>query len=79
MRNENAINREAIEKKCHEERDRREAQGKGDRWMEMQRKSMPKLDKSLIGFKLEKLFEYTEPDGSVLVTWCHGEVISVKN
>ena len=40
---------------------------------------MPKLDKSLIGFKLEKLFEYTEPDGSVLVTWCHGEIISVKN
>ena len=47
--------------------------------MEVQRIAAPKLDKSLIGFKLEKLFEYTEPDGSVVPQWCHGEVIGVKN
>jgi hypothetical protein len=81
MELENGIttNREAVKKRAHEERDRREAMGKGDRWMEQQRTSMPIIDNSLIGFKIEKLFEYTEPDGSVVLNWCFGKVVKIKN
>jgi hypothetical protein len=63
--------------KAYAARDRREADGVGDRWSEMQRIVMPNIDSTLIEFKIEVLFEYTETDGTIYLDWCHGEVTSV--
>ncbi len=59
------------------ERDWREAEGVGDRWSEMQRSVMPEIDSTLIEFRIEMLFEYTETDGTTHLDWCHGEVTLV--
>ncbi len=61
--------------KAYAERDKREADRIGDRWSEMQRSVMPDIDSTLVGFKIEKLFEYSETDGTTYLAWCHGEVI----
>ncbi len=50
----------------------------GDRWSEMQRSVMPDIDSTLVGFRIKKLFEYSETDGTTYLDWCHGEVISVN-
>ena len=50
--------------KAYAERDKQEADGIGDRWSEMQRSVMPDIDSTLIGFRIEMLFEYTETDGT---------------
>jgi hypothetical protein len=63
--------------KTYAERDRREADGVGDRWSEMQRSVMPDIDSMLIGFRIAVLFEYTETDGTAYLDWCHGEVTLV--
>lgn len=70
--------REGIKAEAKSEIETREAEGKGDRWSERQKIVMPKI-KTLKGFKIEMLFDYTEPDGSVVMTWCHGIVDSVVN
>ena len=51
--------------KTYAKRDRREADGVGDRWSEMQRSVMLDIDSMLIGFRIEVLFEYTERDGTI--------------
>ena len=58
------------------EQERREADGFGDQLMEMQQTSMPKINNNLIGYLIEMLFEYNDPDGSTL-RWCQGKVLSV--
>jgi hypothetical protein len=63
---------------AYAERDKRETDGTGDRWLEMQRSVMPDIDSTLVGFRIEKLFEYSEIDGTTYLDWCHGEVISVN-
>ena len=50
--------------KTYAKRDRRGVDGVGDRWSEMQRSVMPDIDSTLIGFRIEVLFEYTETDGT---------------
>ncbi len=37
---------------------------------------MPDIDSTLIGFRIEVLFEYTETDGIAYLDWCHGESTS---
>ena len=64
--------------KAYAERDKQEADGIGDRWSEMQRSVMPDIDSTLVGFRIEKLFEYSEIDGTTCLDWCHGEVILVN-
>jgi hypothetical protein len=64
--------------KAYAERDKREADGIGNRWSEMQRSVMPYIDSTLVGFRIEKLFEYSEIDGTTYLDWCHGEVILVN-
>jgi hypothetical protein len=44
----------------------------------MQRSVMPDIDSTLVGFRIEKLFEYSEIDGTTYLDWCHGEVIPVN-
>jgi hypothetical protein len=64
--------------KAYAKRDKREADGIGDRWSEMQRSVMPDIDSTFLGFRIEKLFEYSETDGTTYLDWCHEEVISVN-
>jgi hypothetical protein len=64
--------------KAYAERDKQESDGIGDVWLEMQRIVMPDIDSTLVGFRIEKLFEYSEIDGITYFDWCHGEVISVN-
>ena len=64
--------------KAYSERDKREEDGIGDRWSEMQRSVMPDIDATLVGFRIEKLFEYNETDGTPYLNWCHGQVVSVN-
>ncbi len=59
--------------KTFAKRDRREADGVGDRWSEMQRSVLLDIDSTLIGFRIEVLFEYTETDGTTYLDLCHGE------
>ncbi len=40
---------------------------------------MPNLDSSLIGFKIEMLFSYTETDGSTFLNWYHGRITKIMN
>ena len=39
---------------------------------------MPDIDATLVGFRIEKLFEYNETDGTPYLNWCHGQVVSVN-
>ncbi len=64
--------------KVYAERDKQEADGNGDRWSEMQKSVMPDIDSTLVGFRIEKLFEYSETNGTTYLDWCLGEVISVN-
>jgi hypothetical protein len=64
--------------RAYVERDKQEADGIGDRWSEMQRSVMPDILSTLVGFRIEKLFEYSETDRTTYLDWCHGEVISVN-
>ncbi len=66
-----------FKRKAYVERDRREAGGVGDRWLEMQRRLMLDIHSTLIGLRIEMLFEYTEIDGTTYLDWCHGEVTLV--
>ena len=77
MKSKDENNLAELKKKAYVERDRREADGVGDRWSEMQRSAMPEIDSTLIGFRIEMLFEYTEINGTMYLDWCHREVTLV--
>ena len=68
-----------VKKQAYKERDAREAQGKGDRWSEMQEFNAPEVNSDLVGFNIEMLFEYPDDDGGRLTNWYNGEVISIVN
>ena len=57
----------------------REKEGRGDRWGDRQRIKKPSLDKKLIGFKVELLWQYPGEDGEPYLDWAHGKVVSIKN
>jgi len=48
----------------------------GDRWGEKQSVVIPEINDTFIGFKIEMLFNYTHDQG---LSWCHGEVIAIKD
>ena len=79
IQNNNAADIAKMRAAGYKERDERESRGDGDRWSEMQQYSAPDINKDLVGFRLEKLFEFTEADGSTLLEWCHGEIVAIKN
>ncbi len=72
MKSRDENNLAEIKVKTYAKRDRREADGVGDRWSEMQRSVMLDIDSMLIGFRIEMLFEYKETDGTTYLDWCHG-------
>ncbi len=59
-----------------EERDRQENEELDDRWGEKQSVAIPENNHKFIGFKIEMLFNYTHDQG---LSWCHGEVIAIKD
>ena len=69
----------AIEEKGYAERDIREEKGEGDRWTDRQELIAPEINNTLIGYKIEMLFEYIDIDGSQLTNWYHGKVTGIKN
>ena len=36
------------------------------------------VDETLLGDRIEILFELTEPDGSIVMQWCQGVVVGIK-
>ncbi len=38
---------------------------------------MPEIDSTLIGFCIEILFSFTEPDGTSYLDWCYGMVVAI--
>ena len=70
--------REEFAKTWTEEREKRMAEGKGDRWEGMQQSVMPTIDSKLKGFRVEMLFEYpNEVGGGTYLDWAHGVVTNV--
>ncbi len=51
-------------------------EGRGGWWSEQQRTLIPDIDSTLIGFHIEILFSFTEPDGTSYLDWCHGTVVA---
>merc|ERR1711862_434561 len=63
-------------KAMEEERERREQEGIGDRWMMYQRTSQPSFDNFPKNFKIEMLFECGE-DGEKFNDWFSGRVTRI--
>ncbi len=64
---ENKDKIDKIKRDAYAEHEHREEAGEKDCWYEMQRSIMPDVDSSLVGFKIEMLFNYTETDGSTFL------------
>ena len=58
-------------------REEMEEEGEVDRYEKMQ-PPRPKVDETLIGARIEQLWEYKEKDGTAVKQWCQGIVIAVK-
>ena len=71
--------RDEMKRAAIDERDKRETEGRGDRYSERQRVSAPKIDTKIIGFPVELLCEYTDEDGETYLDWAHGTVVEIKN
>jgi hypothetical protein len=65
-----------FKQKVRTERDRREEEGRGDRWAKKQSTVRPEINNKFVGFKIKMLFNYAHDQG---LNWCHGEVIVIKN
>ncbi len=65
-----------FKQKGRTERDRKEEEGRGDRWAEKQSAVRPEINSKFVGFKIKMLINYTHDQG---LNWCHGEVIAIKN
>mmetsp|Transcript_7324 Transcript_7324/g.15055 ORF Transcript_7324/g.15055 Transcript_7324/m.15055 type:complete len:82 (+) Transcript_7324:1036-1281(+) len=40
---------------------------------------MPEIDSTLVGFCIEVLFRFIEPDGTSYLDWCHGTVVAIHS
>ncbi len=40
---------------------------------------MPEADSPLVGFCIEILFSFTEPDGMSYLDWCHVTVVAIAS
>jgi len=65
--------------KPYEERDASEAEGKGDRWSEMQEVNAPHINLSFVGFEIETLFEYSDDNGGHLSNWYFRRIAEIVN
>mmetsp|Transcript_21421 Transcript_21421/g.44783 ORF Transcript_21421/g.44783 Transcript_21421/m.44783 type:complete len:139 (+) Transcript_21421:57-473(+) len=69
----------ANKNECHARIQEREARGDGDMLTDMQESHMPEMNDTLVGYKIEMLFEYQSADGGQYLDWAHGEVTHVMN
>ena len=60
-------------------RRKREEYGIGDQYSELQLYSMPKVEKSIIGTRIDVCCELTIDKCGTTVRWCQGEVIEVSD
>ena len=60
-------------------RDKRESIGIGDRFTEIQPMSQPKIDKSLIGRRLDVCEQYDLEEGGTELRWSQGVVIAISD
>ena len=75
----NAMSLEQMRETAIEERDRRVEEGEIDIDANRQTLMMPKVDNSLIGFKIKHCFTYSDDDGSTYDGWCDGVVEKIIN
>ena len=61
------------------ERARRESVGETDRDANLQAHTMPKVDETLVGFRIEYCFSYLDQDGGEFYGWCDGVVERIVN
>ena len=54
-----------------------EEKGLGDRMADMQQKSAPKVDATLVGKRIEVLSRYFDEDGEPMYVWAKGEVTAI--
>ena len=40
---------------------------------------MPVIDETLVGFKIEMLFQYDNDDGTTYLNWCNSVISSIIN
>ena len=69
--------RDKFEKDAHSIRIKRETMGIGDRYTEMQPASMLKVDKTLIGARLEIFEKYDLDKGGSELRWSQGKVVLI--
>ena len=69
----------AFKAKWRSERDNRMERGEGDKWSKMQKDAAPKVDDSLVGYKIEMLFSGHDDEGEPFVNWYHGVVVKLLN
>ena len=70
--------KDEIERDGKELRETLELEGKVDRYEKMQPKKQPAIDENFIGAEIEQLWDFKEPDGTIVNQWCRGEVVAVK-
>ena len=58
-------------------RDNLEEEGLLDRY-EKQQGAKPDVDDTLIGARIGQLWHFTEKDGTIVLQWCRGVVVSVR-
>ena len=65
---------EKFEQDAHNLRNNREAEGIGDKYAEIQPTSMPKIDKHLIGKRLDICESYDLEEGGSELRWSQGKL-----
>ena len=63
----------------YKEKEERMARGEGNKWADWQTFTMPMIDDSFKGFRIEMVFEYTDPENGAFTNWYHGTVKKVVN
>ena len=70
---------ESFEQNARSLRNTREAVGIGDRYAEMQPSSRPKIDRYLIGKRLDICESYDLDEGGSELRWSQGKVVLISN
>ena len=64
---------------AHAIRNKREADGVGDRYAGLQPMSRPNIDQSLLGKRLDVCEKYTLEEGGTELRWSQGTVVKISN
>ena len=70
---------ENFERDAHAIRNKREADGVGDRYAGLQPMSRPNIDQSLLGKRLDVCEKYTLEEGGIELRWSQGTVVKISN